>query len=148
MRLKLRFLLLLDRLGIKKFPRTAQQRVFDKLLEPGLRKQFELAYRTDSGFIEDKTNSEGSFEMITDEELDDIETMCVHWSSKTRLDYVQTFCKSYRILKEAAKIVKAHRPLPVKAIILEGYLEDQGDEPMIELKVEWLKEMIKELKEL
>ena len=86
--------------------------------------------------------------ILSDEELDDIETMCVHWSSKTRLDYVQTFCKSYRILKEAAKIVKAHRPLPVKAVILEGYLEDQGDEPMIELKVEWLKEMIKELKEL
>ncbi len=45
MRLKLRFLLLLHRLGIKKFKRTAKQRVFDKLFDPGLKKSFELSYQ-------------------------------------------------------------------------------------------------------
>ena len=45
MRLKLRFLLLLDRLGIKKFKRTAKQRAFDKLFDPGLKKSFELSYQ-------------------------------------------------------------------------------------------------------
>ena len=45
-------------------------------------------------------------------------------------------------------LYQLQKKISIKAIILEGYLEDQGDEPMIELKVEWLKEMIKELKEL
>ena len=48
MRLKLRFLLLLDRLGIKKFKRTAKQRAFDKLFDPGLKKNFELSYKATS----------------------------------------------------------------------------------------------------
>ena len=68
MKLKLRFLLLLDRLGIKKFKRSAQQRAFDKLIEPGLIKQFELAYRTDWGFTaEDEMKiepKEGRVEII------------------------------------------------------------------------------------
>ena len=46
--------------------------------------------------------------MITDEELDDIETMCVHWSSATRLEYVKDLCKDYRALKErVAELEKA-----------------------------------------
>ncbi len=28
---------------------------------------------------------------------------------------------------------------------LKGYLEDQGEEPLIELKVEWLKELVVEI---
>lgn len=31
-----------------------------------------------------------------------------------------------------------------KLEILEGYLEDQGEEPLIELKVKWLKELVAE----
>lgn len=36
-------------------------------------------------------------------------------------------------------------PISEKLVMLYGYLEDRGDEPLIELKVEWLKEMIDEI---
>jgi len=48
--------------------------------------------------------------MITDEELDNIETMCVqeYWSSATRLENVKDLCKDYRALKErVAELEKA-----------------------------------------
>ena len=60
MRLKLRFLLLLDRLGIKKFKRTTKQRAFDKLFDPGLKKSFELAYKTIDLMVEDDMISPGT----------------------------------------------------------------------------------------
>ena len=60
MRLKLRFLLLLDRLGIKKFKRTAKQRAFDKLFDPGLKKSFELAYKSTALIAEDDMISPGT----------------------------------------------------------------------------------------
>jgi len=44
--------------------------------------------------------------------------------------------------------VSNREKINIKLIMLEGYLEDQGDELKIELKVEWLREMIKELKGL
>lgn len=35
-----------------------------------------------------------------------------------------------------------------KLEILEGYLDDQGEESLIELKAEWLKELVAEIKPL
>ncbi len=38
-------------------------------------------------------------------------------------------------------------PISKKLVMLQGYLNDQGEEPFIELKTEWLREMIKEIDE-
>ena len=54
--------------------------------------------------------------MITDEELDDIETMCVHWSSATRLEYVKDLCKDYRVLKERIMELKKSAAMTLQIV--------------------------------
>lgn len=36
-------------------------------------------------------------------------------------------------------------PISEKLVMLQGYLNDQGEEPLIELKTQWLQEMIDEI---
>jgi len=38
-------------------------------------------------------------------------------------------------------------PISEKLLMLQGYLHDQGEEPYIELKTQWLQEMINEINE-
>ena len=55
--------------------------------------------------------------------------------------------------KEAAEYAKKRTgikeiplgPISKKLVMLQGYLNDQGEEPLIELKTKWLQEMIDEI---
>ena len=105
MRLKLRFLLLLDRLGIKKFKRTAKQRAFDKLFDPGLKKNFELAYNTESMLEVEMTIEQ----VMTDEEVASLKEVAETTEAliiklgKYEWDVYHDFkrvCVSHKILQE------------------------------------------------
>jgi len=54
--------------------------------------------------------------------------------------------REFELAYKAESIIQHNREIPVKLLMLERYLEDQGDEPLIELKVAWLNEMVKEIR--